>query len=109
VASVIPHFDIPLRYNGATPAVVDQDTVEDIINCVEVAIRTTQGQRIEIPDFGIPDLTFSQQPVPVQEIFDTILKYEPRATILIDQNPSVINQMIAEIKVRVSAQEVTGA
>jgi phage baseplate assembly protein W len=39
--------------------VVEQDSIEDILSCVQAVARTTRGERIDEPEFGISDPTFS--------------------------------------------------
>lgn len=104
----IPHFDLPFRFVGSNAAVVEQDSLEDITNCVEAVVRTIIGQRVELPDFGIPDPTFQTQPLQLQAITEAILQQEPRATIAMTQNPDRFNQLVVDVLMRVSAQEVTG-
>jgi hypothetical protein len=44
-----PHFDLPFRYGRGREVVVQQDTVEDIRNCVEAGVRTLRGTRPWVP------------------------------------------------------------
>lgn len=101
----VPHFDIPFRFDTTGHAVtVEQDSLEEISNCVEAVMRTIIGQRIEAPDFGIPDPTFSTQPLALQQIIDAVLVQEPRAALLLEQHPSQFDQLIDIITARVSIE-----
>lgn len=102
----VPHFDLPFRLSGLHAVEVDQDSIEDITNCVEAVIRTFKGARIELPDFGIDDPTFSLQPLAVQDVVQAVLDQEPRASLLISQHPDQFNQTITDVLVRVSTEEV---
>ena len=56
----LPHFSQPFRFQrdalGAmSAAVTEQDTPDEIADCVEVTIRTAQGDRATLPEFGRPD------------------------------------------------------
>lgn len=103
---IVPHFDMPFRFSGSHAAVVDQDTLDDVSNCVEAILRTFEGQRQELPDFGIVDPVFNRQPIPLEPIIAAILDQEPRASILIEQAPDRFDSLIADLIVRVSAKEV---
>lgn len=101
---MIPHFDFPFRFVNSTAAVVEQDSLEDITNCVTAIAATVQGERIERPSFGIPDPTFDRQPLDLQGILQAVTDGEPRAHTLIDQAPDRIDQLIAHITLSVAQQ-----
>jgi phage baseplate assembly protein W len=101
---MIPHFDVPFRINGARGAVVnDQDSDEEILVCVESVIRYEVGQREEKPEFGIPDLTFSEPEPDVSLVRDAIGTWEPRASHLHVHAPlrDKIDELITTIRVEV--------
>lgn len=85
MAVLVPHFDLPFAYSAGKPNVVEQDSLDDVANCVEAVVRTTQGQRLEISDFGIPAQTFATTPLDQATIVAQILQYEPRASVVLDQ------------------------
>jgi hypothetical protein len=58
----IPQFSMPLRVVGGRFAVVEQDSPDEIRDQVEALIRTPQGSRLDLPDFGISDPTFRLDP-----------------------------------------------
>lgn len=79
--AVNPHFAIPFRLRGASGAVVtEQDTEEEILDCVETIVRYNVGHRPEKPDFGIPDPTFSHPSPDIGKIRDSVNTWEPRLT-----------------------------
>lgn len=100
----IPHFDLPFRI-GAKAAEVQQDTIEDVTNCVEVCVRTHVGRRKELPHFGIGDLTFRDQPIRMSDVLQSISSNEPRAIVLIDQHPEVLDELIADVRMQTSLRE----
>lgn len=105
----VPHFDLPFRWgrNGHAE-VVEQDTLEDVANCVLAILLTFKGQRQELPDFGIDDPTFESQPIDLAALTQAILEQEPRAVVMMDQHPDEFNQLVADVAARVStAQEVS--
>lgn len=98
MSTFIPHFDLPFRLDGLGHAkVVDQDTIEDVTNCVAAILHTFKGQRDEVPSFGIDDPTFELQPLDLGAIVDAVIQQEPRAAMMMTQHPDQFNQLVAEI------------
>lgn len=98
----ITHFDLPFRLAGTSFAVAEQDSPADVDNCVEAIIRTPAGSRDDSPDFGMEDLAFTNQPVNVDRVTTQITNQEPRATILITQQPDRYDALIEHLVVSVS-------
>lgn len=83
---IIPHFDLPFRITlNHHAAVVQQDTVEDVTNCVNAILRTTRGTRYYVPLFGIDDPTFQIAPIDLVAIENQVAESEPRAHMILDQ------------------------
>jgi hypothetical protein len=81
VASVItPHFAWPFAITNAGANVVEQDTGQEVFACIEAIVNTQLGEIPELPNFGIPDLTFAQAPPDVFGLTNAIQQQEPRAT-----------------------------
>lgn len=101
----VPHFDIPFkfcRHGGKIEAlVVEQDSGDDINNCVEAALRYTRGQRTDEPTFGITDQTFNLQPLPLEQIAQEVNEHEARASLIIEDDPDQFDVMIARVRVTV--------
>lgn len=102
--TVVPHFDLPFRFTAGHAAVVEQDSSDDISNCVDAVLLTRIGSRVEMPEFGIPDPTFDIQPIELQGMFAALVEQEPRAYVLIDQEPDRFDQLIAHLTVSVAPQ-----
>lgn len=94
-----PHFDLPFRLDGSNFAEVEQDTIDDIYNCVWASLSTPEGFRPESPDFGMPDLTFKDQPLDANLILSKIVSDEPRADAILDQTPDAFDELIADVKI----------
>ncbi len=79
----IPHFNVPFSMVVTGPTsgavVVEQDTLEEVLACVNTVAECTIGQCPTLPFFGRPDLTFSQAPVNTRELVAAIQRWEPRA------------------------------
>jgi|SRR6187549_4174415 hypothetical protein len=73
------HFAYPFRWDTTGHAAVnDQDSVEDVADCVVCSALTPKGWRVDTPEFGITDPTFSA-PVDVGQLLTEIDYDEPRA------------------------------
>lgn len=96
VADVIfPHFDLPFRFAANLHGrVVEQDTEDDVVNCVHACLRTTRGFRYYVPAFGITDPTFQMQPVNITELGQEVAENEPRARMIWEQTVNVIRDFI---------------
>ena len=80
----VPQFDLPFRVKGEAVVEVDQDSIEDVDNCVEAIVRTPLGSHLDDLDLGVPDLTFrSVGANPTAEQFlSAVEDQEPRAHLL---------------------------
>ena len=89
-----PHFSLPFRFEQLADgtrrtAVTEQDTAEEIGDCVELTLRTVQGERGTLPGFGRPEaLVFTLERElarsMVQEVVDDA---EPRVRAMIEAAP----------------------
>lgn len=97
-----PHFNLPFRLGAQGADVVEQDTLEDVANCVTAIVSTHIGWRDEVPDFGIPDLSMRKQPIGTSEINSMIASQEPRAVLIINERPGQSDDLIDLINIGVS-------
>jgi phage baseplate assembly protein W len=103
-----PQFDLPFRFEAkddgtVQAAVVEQDSTQDVLNCVEAVLRTPLGYREELPDFGVEDPTFRQMPVDPSRIAQAIERWEPRANITVDSYPDSLDEALAHVRVQVES------
>lgn len=101
----VPHFDLPFRYVAGAPAVVEQDGIDDVANCVEAILLTTQGRRTEIPEFGVPEQVFKNQPLKLDELLTSVNAFESRANVVFDQYPDKADALIAHVVATVKKRE----
>ena len=105
-----PHFALPFRIEdqgfGTTARVLEQDTADEIFDCVKAVVAYKPGDRIEKPDFGMPDQTFSEGGVDVDEVTQAVLHWEPRAELLIQSQPDRLDEMISNTRVDVRAGSI---
>lgn len=102
MALLNPHFDLPFRFSPTSAVCVEQDSFNDVANCVEVIVSTPQGFRDDSPDFGLPELEFANQPLHIDEISAIINAQEPRAEILTRERTDLLDPLIAHLTIEVS-------
>lgn len=93
--------------SGRGAAVAEQDTFEDIANCVECIVRTPYGFRNDSPEFGFPQTEFSVQPIVTEDVVEIVQAQEPRAFVLINERPDAFDTLVDTIIVDVS--DIRGA
>lgn len=97
----IPHFTYPFRLEAGHFATTEQDSLDDITSCVTTICLTPDGWFPELPEFGLPDLTFSHQPVGSSALEEIIVRQEPRARTLIEEDRDAIDTLATHIRVNV--------
>lgn len=74
----VPHLRIPLQLADGRFAQVEQDSPEDVEQCVKVILRTPYGVRDDLLDLGLTMQEFRQGGPDLEEIHRQIETYEPR-------------------------------
>jgi len=83
-------------------AVVEQDTLEDVANCVVAIMVTVKGSRDLAPEFGVPDLIFTNQPIGVHDLL--ISSQEPRAELDVEERFDMADPLTDVVTMKVSTQ-----
>lgn len=91
----------PLRFVNGLPVMVDQDSPQEIGECVEVILRYPVGSCVDLPDFGRPEVTFEQSGVDLDVLRDVVQEWEPRAEAFLDRDPAFLADALDEITVTV--------
>lgn len=94
----IPKLRIPLRLENGRLALVEQSSQDNVAACVYAILSYERGSRIEDPDFGVEDPTFGTVPLDLDEWFEQIAAYEPRAQV---QTQQEIGDLIGAVLVEV--------
>ena len=94
------HFSMPFRLEGDHFAVTEQDTSAEVADCVELALRTVQGERRTLPSFGRPDfLEFtSNRDLAAAELEQTIDAAEPRARGYVERDDDQAEEGILRLR-----------
>jgi hypothetical protein len=93
----IPRLAWPLTVsaNGQFSA-VEQDGDQDIQQCIAAIVRHRVGDRVDLPEMGIDDLTHAEQPVDLDSIVEVINRHEPRAATVASGAPDLVESIVAE-------------
>jgi phage baseplate assembly protein W len=93
-----PHLAVPFQIVGKKAAVVEQDSSDEVAQCVYAVLGTELGSRLEEPDFGITDPSFRVGGMDLGEALLALSRWEPRANVTADQE---IADMVASVNVEV--------
>lgn len=99
----VPHFALPFNLKISAD-VVEQDTIEDVADCVYVMLRTPPGYRPEAPTFGIDDMAFVDQPVNLDEVRAQIVQNDPRAEVNLLQSPDRYDELILRVSIELNTR-----
>lgn len=102
-----PHIAIPLRYVNGSLKVNQQDAIDDLADCVYAVCKTNPGDRAELPDFGLLDPTFGQEPLSMTAAQTQIEQWEPRVAVLINAAPDRYDASIVNAQVNVELQSTS--
>ena len=86
------HLSSPLTFNnhGVAKTLV-QGSPAEISNCVLDITLCFIGFREDLPEFGVPDLLFTQVPVDVEELQRAIARWEPRAQLTTGETEELVS------------------
>ena len=95
-----PKLSYPFRFNaaGSQAIVVEQNSQDEIIDCVEVLLSTELGERQEVPDYGVPDQTFRQGGASTEAIEEAIRTWEPRADVDIERTDTDLDDLVDRLR-----------
>lgn len=105
-----PHFSLPFRFdtqpNGTlAAAVTEQDSVDEVADCVVRITNTPIGTRDELPEFGVTVPLFEQTPVNVERLVSEIREWEPRASLSGSQRIDSLDELLTNIRLDVAATD----
>jgi hypothetical protein len=97
----VPHFGLPFQYVNGAPLVVEQNSDEDVANCVFAVAASEPGQFLDEPEFGTADPTFEQEPVNPRQFLQPIARWEPRAVAVAETNPDLLDEAIVNATIQI--------
>lgn len=104
MATDIPHFTLPFAFvpdgtGGLVANVCDQESIAEIGACCEAILRTVQGQRTTLPDFGRPELEFNTDPELVRAtLAAALVEWEPRVQAMVTDWPDPTDESVQVIR-----------
>lgn len=103
-----PHFAFPFRrgVSGTQVVVTEQDSDDEVVDCVMVLLQTDIGEHPGIPEYGLEDQTFQEGGIDLEYVKSVIREYEDRA--IADFEDYEIVDLLHRVKLIVSARESTG-
>ncbi|HEY7415883.1 MAG TPA: hypothetical protein VH593_11870 [Ktedonobacteraceae bacterium] len=94
---VTPHFRVPFSFGGLNGGafVNDQDSFEDLHDCMLAIVAFPVGSRQELPEFGSPDYSFIRDTTAVPtQLRSAIAQWEPRPNATVDGQQIISDDMI---------------
>jgi phage baseplate assembly protein W len=100
-----PQIALPFEIlSDGTVREVEQDSVEEIAMSVEAILRYPLNYREELPDFGMPDLTFAETTEDLSSLIQAhVARWEDRVRVLVAEDPDRWTEMVREFTVRLEA------
>jgi phage baseplate assembly protein W len=101
----VPHFAFPFSLAGGRVTVVEQDTDDEIIACVEAILAHPLGSRPEVPNFGVELGEFQQGGPALGEVRSALAAWEPRADVHLELTDALLTDSIARVRIGYDATE----
>lgn len=99
----IPKLKVPLQMGAHGLATVEQDSVDDVAQCVYMLLATPRGSRLEEPDYGVEEVLWDGFPPDLSEWFTQIAIWEPRAEVeTLAELESLLERVTVGVKVKPS-------
>lgn len=99
----IKHLRFPLEIDGnGNLSVVEQNSVEDIAQCVTAILRTPLGLSDAIPELGLTYQPFYEGGADVQEIQQQLAQHEQRTDVLVSEDPDRLDEALSLVRVQLS-------
>ena len=105
---MIPHFAHPFRFEDGRAVVVDQNSDDDVWTCVGTIVRYLKGDRLAVPDFGIPDPTFTEGRIDTEKIRVAVEKWEDRAGVVITEAPDRFDELVRHVLIELKGAPADG-
>ena len=97
-----PHFSLPFRFAKGGCPVLEQNSLPEIQQCGEVAMRYERGQRTALPEFGVPDQAMLQKGANLAEISSSITEHDDRIAAHADRD-QIIKRGLDKVRVTLGA------
>lgn len=103
-----PHFALPFKFGGISGGAIinEQDSTDDVLDCVKVILAYPIGSREDLPKFGVPDILFKQITTSAitGRLLASIVAWDPRAELLINERPDIFDALVRQLRIRVKTR-----
>ena len=86
-------------------AVNEQDSIADVMSCVQMIASCPQGAWVDRPGYGVPSIPFSQTPIDATSYAAAVMRSEPRAIATAESFRDLLDPSAAWLQVNVSTQQ----
>lgn len=106
----VPHWAWPVTLDSSGhPALVEQDSVDHLADQIAVALSTRAGQGTPLrPSWGTAGLDFRQQPLDLADLADEVTELVPGAAVLMEDDPALLLEAVAQGAARVNVYVSSG-
>lgn len=101
----IPHFRLPFRVTNGSVDTIEQDSLDEIAQCVQVLLSTELGTRLELPDYGIAQPLFMTK-IDFSAVLAQLDKWEPRARTVINSDIDSTDELLRSLRLEVGQNNV---
>jgi phage baseplate assembly protein W len=108
---VTPHFSLPFRFGGIRGGAFlnEQDTGDDIVDCVRAIVAFPIGTRADMPEFGVREVVFMEyNEAVVQQVRRAIEEWEDRAVFDVDSELSLDDDFVWDLIVQTGVASDVG-
>lgn len=106
MSTTVQHPAFPFHIVNGAPLSVEQDSVEEVAQAVSVLLLTSEGERQELPEYGVQDNAFQKLP-PLEHYRRQVERWEPRA--IVEQTQGWVNGLDSLVSVQVDTARSTSA
>lgn len=100
-----PHLQVPFKFGGVGGGafVNEQDSSEDILDCIKSVVAYPIGSCTIMPAFGIPDIVFRQRTVNgvSAALQQALRQWEPRSDTVVFEDPIGFDELLQKISIYV--------
>lgn len=96
-----PHIRFPFEVLNGRTQVVEQNSIEEVVQCVLACVSTPYGARQDDPEYGIDAGLFSRQTIrqDITPILAAVEEAEPRAALLGEvELESLVRRVVIEVE-----------